>query len=385
MTFTSASEPTNIEWSELQALRRAGWRTDLHGPPPKRVIIADDTWSADQAYRSITQGTALLWRGDFQNARQLLQALARRIDKKKSSAVQTDLDITARFHRHRLQQSQRSQLLNQILVELQDDASIALRRAPDVKLACLAAMGKNDGAQLIPLRMLQGYVGAYEWQKKGVEVPGLPERIHVPHGVYSPLRGEYLQLIQSAPLPSNHRRGFDIGTGSGVLAAIMALRGVSEVIATDINERALACAADNLDRMGLSDQVALVHANLFPQGKADLIVCNPPWLPVKPTSRIELALYDPEHAMLRAYLDGVCRHLEPQGEAWLIMSNLAEALGLRPPRQLQELFHKAGLRVIDKLDTRPVHAKAQDNADPLHEARSVEITSLWRLECNQAP
>src|SRR5690606_27547300 len=120
----------------------------------------------------------------------------------------------------------------------------------------------------------------------GVQIPGLPARIHVPHGVYSPLRGEYLQLVQSAPLPKNHARGFDIGTGSGVLAAIMAMRGISKVIATDINERALACAADNLDRLGLQNQVTLVHTDLFPEGKAGLIVCNPPWLPAKPTSQI---------------------------------------------------------------------------------------------------
>ncbi len=385
MTLTTAFPRIEVEWFENQALRRAAWRVDLHGSPPKRIAIADDTWSADQAYRTITQGTALLWRGDFHNARQLMQALARRIDKKKAAASQSDADVTALFHRHRQQQSQRSQLLNQILIELQDDASIALRRAPDVRAACLAVMGGGNGACLIPLRALQGYIGAYEWQKKGVEIPGLPARIHVPHGVYSPLRGEYLQLVQSAPLPKHHRRAFDIGTGSGVLAAIIALRGVSCVVGTDINERALECAAENIARLGLSHQVALQHTNLFPEGKADLIVCNPPWLPVKPTSRLELALYDPQHAMLRAYLDGLQAHLDPRGEAWLIMSDLAEILGLRPSGQLREMFEAAGLRVIDKLDTRPVHAKAQDSTDPLHKARSMEVTSLWRLECNRAP
>jgi hypothetical protein len=46
------------------------------------VVIADDRTNADVAYRLACEGTALLWRGDFQNARQLLQALARRADHK---------------------------------------------------------------------------------------------------------------------------------------------------------------------------------------------------------------------------------------------------------------------------------------------------------------
>jgi len=37
--------------------------------------------AADTAYRLACEGTGLLWRGDFQNARQMVQALARRIDK----------------------------------------------------------------------------------------------------------------------------------------------------------------------------------------------------------------------------------------------------------------------------------------------------------------
>ncbi|HPH15484.1 MAG TPA: hypothetical protein PLC34_16865, partial [Burkholderiaceae bacterium] len=57
------------------------WRSERGASPPKKVVIADDTTTADAAYRLACEGTALLWRGDFQNARQLLQALARRADK----------------------------------------------------------------------------------------------------------------------------------------------------------------------------------------------------------------------------------------------------------------------------------------------------------------
>jgi len=35
--------------------------------------------------------------------------------------------------------------------------------------------------------------------------------------------------------------------------------------------------------------------------------------------------------------------------------------------------------VLGRVDTRPVHPKAANKADPLHAARAAEVTSLWRL------
>ncbi|MGN6968232.1 methyltransferase, partial [Neisseria sp. P0017.S005] len=79
---------------------------------------------------------------------------------------------------------------------------------------------------------------------------------------------------------------FDIGTGSGVIAAILAKRGIPDIIATDTNPKAIACAIANLERLGLDKAVNIQSIDLFPETCADLIVCNPPWLPAKPTSAI---------------------------------------------------------------------------------------------------
>ena len=73
---------TELSWVEGDAGRSARWQSEAGVAPPKRVVIADDTMNADSAFRLASEGTALLWRGDFQNARQLLQALARRVDRK---------------------------------------------------------------------------------------------------------------------------------------------------------------------------------------------------------------------------------------------------------------------------------------------------------------
>ncbi|PLC51873.1 methyltransferase [Pollutimonas subterranea] len=377
---SSNAEPVHVRWTENEQARSARWYAQNSSAPPKRIITADDTLSADAAYRLISQGTALLWRGDFQNARQLLQALTRRVDKRKKPvpADEAALSPIDTFNRHRLQQSQRSQLLNKLLIELGPDAGIALRRAPDVRDACRAALGETPEPFLLPLRALQGIIGAYEWKKKGVSISALGRRIHVDYGVFSPNRGEYIDLIARAPLPTQEL-AFDIGTGSGVLAAVLAHRGVRKVIATDQDPRALACAEENIAMLDLGGVITLQHADLFPAGRSGLIVCNPPWLPAKPTVAIERAIYDPDNTMLLGFLNGLASHLTPDGEGWLIMSDLAEHLGLRSREFLLEAFTDAGLRVIDRLDARPTHPKATDDADPLHAARSAETTSLWRL------
>jgi methylase of polypeptide subunit release factors len=232
------------------------------------------------------------------------------------------------------------------------------------------------------LRELLGLVGAHEWRRKGVEVPALGpspgNRIHPHYGVFSPVRGEYLDLVAAAPLPSREL-AFDIGTGTGVLAAVLARRGVKRVVATDLDPRALACAADNIDRLGLGGQVELAQADLFPAGTAPLIVCNPPWVPARPSSPLERAIYDEDGRMLRGWLAGLPEHLAPGGEGWLILSDLAEHLGLRAAGEVAALIDSAGLRVVARDGVRPRHPKAGDASDPLHQARARETTWLWRL------
>jgi SAM-dependent methyltransferase len=353
-------------------------------PAPKKVVIADDQTPADVAYRLACEGSALLWRGDFQNARQLLQALARRADHKggkgkHAKPPKVPVSPAAAFHLHRQAQSQRARTLAMLLIPFDADYTIPLRRAPDVRLACNEAYGRPGAPFVASLRELLGLIGAHEWRKNGVEIAALNARIHPHYGVFSPIRGEYLELVHQAPLPDGANLAFDIGTGTGVLAALLAQRGVAKVIATDMDQRALSCARENLQRLGLDDQVELLRADLFPQGRAPLVVCNPPWLPGRPSSSIEYAIYDPDSRMLKGFLGGLADHLAPGGEGWLILSDLAEHLDLRPREQLLALIEAAGLTVIERHDVRPTHPRASDPGDPLHAARAAEVTSLWRL------
>ena len=410
-TTTQQAATPMIHWTEAGKEHTAIWRSERGAPPPKKVVIADDTMPADTAYRLACAGTGLLWRGDFQNAKLLLAAMARRIDKvpdRKKRKTVKDLAAEALaaatpgavFHLHRQAQAQRARVLSCVLIPFAADYAITLRRAPDAKLACAEAWGEPEGsgalnqmalASVATLRELMGITSAHEWRKKGIEIAALGKigstannRIHPHYGVFSPVRGEYIQLVNRAEFPPSFFErikfvAFDIGTGTGVLAAVLARREVTHVVATEIDPRALACARENLTKLGVIEHVKLQQVDLFPEGKASLIVCNPPWLPARPSSPIERAVYDEGGLMLKGFLAGLASHLAPNGEGWLLLSDLAEHLGLRTRKELEDMIKAGGLKVLNRTDVHPEHPKAEDSSDPLYAARSKEVTSLWRL------
>lgn len=383
-----------IQWQENGELFFARWHSENGMLPHKRIQIGDDTITADQAYRYACEGTAILYQGDFQNARQLLQALVRRVERpskksqrleKKNSVspvVRNPIDI---FNQYRLAQSQRARILGMILVRIHADHTIPLRRAPDVRQACQEVYGTQTQSYVVSLRELLGVISAHEWRKKGVPISlgrGGEIRIHPHYGVFSPVRGEYIDLVLNAPLPKALQASstaFDIGVGSGVLSVLLASRQIERIVATDQDDRAMNCAKENIERLNFANRISVEKADLFPQGKAALIVCNPPWLPARPSSPLEHAVYDPDSQMLKGFLVGLKDHLLPGGEGWLVLSDLAEHLGLRSREQLLSWIEDADLKVIDRMEIKPRHPKASDLTNPLYVARSREMTSLWRL------
>ena len=385
-----ATEKQYVQWHENETLRNARWLSESNQVPPARIVLVDDNTTADEAYRWACEGTSMLWCGDFHNARQLLQAITRRIERteqrkiskaaKSGQPTAESLVIPNLFHQQRQAQAQRSRVLSRLLLALDAGYVSTLRRAPDVSAACTAAFGELDEPCLISFRDVQGALGAAQWRAKGVPITGLDVSIFPHYGVFAPTRHEYVQLMLDAPLPAAHDVALDIGTGTGLLAIILAQRGVKQVIATDLNPRALTCAKENFTALELT-AVQLQQADLFPTAAplANLVVCNPPWLPAKPSSPLEYAVYDANSAMLRGFVQGAKQHLAEQGEVWLILSDLAEHLQLRTREELLGWFAEAGLAVKYRLDTEPKHGRSQDKTDPLFAARSAEITSLWCL------
>ena len=123
---------------------------------------------------------------------------------------------------------------------------------------------------------------------------GLP--FHVDDRVLVP-RSPFAELIANRfepwVVPDGVERILEIGTGSGCIAVALARAFPgSRVVATDISPDALAVAARNVSRHALADRIELVETDLFAglEGQFDLIVSNPPYVPVD-----DVATFPPEY------------------------------------------------------------------------------------------
>ena len=148
------TEKQYVQWQDNQTTRNTRWLSESNQPPPARIVIVDDQTTADEAYRFACEGTSMLWRGDFHNARQLLQALTRRIERteqrkaskaaKSAKPVVDTAVIPNLFHQQRLVQAQRARVLSRLLLELDVGYVSRLRRAPGFVYFGLTTYG-TDG------------------------------------------------------------------------------------------------------------------------------------------------------------------------------------------------------------------------------------------------
>ncbi|GAA1662312.1 methylase [Citricoccus zhacaiensis] len=383
----------SLTWEQAGVTASARWWSANGRPAPQKLVVVDDRLTTVQAVKYAAQGTAMLWLGDFHNAKQILSAIDRRLAKGRTGdaaprAVISDADA---FYRLRQARAQRSRMMSLILVPLTFDApegaaSVPLPRAPRVgpavEFAYAQQPGFGVGHAVVSLQELSGVQSAYQWYVTGIDIPAVNGRIHPHYGTFLPTRHEYVDLVAQAPL-SNLELAFDVGTGTGLLAAVLVNRGVKKVVGTDIHQRAVDCANENFARLGLQEAAEAQLISMFPDGRAPLVVCNPPWLPGSAATTLDAAVYDPGSTMLLQFLNGLTDHLADDGEGWLVLSDLAELLGLRSRQLLLDAIDQAGLDVIDRLDTAPRHQRAADRSDLLHAARSREVTSLWRLRAKR--
>jgi SAM-dependent methyltransferase len=341
------------------------WHSESGEPAPARLSPVDDRLNANAALQRVRRGEYLLYTGDFHNAKQLLGAIGRRL-----SSPPPARSLLEAFRAERRSRQLEHETLSRIVVALDRSYRLGLARAPDVAEACRQVWGEPEtDTTVVPLKQLLGMLGAAEWRRKGLAVPGLTDL---------PTRTDYAELLLSVPNVKG-KRVFDVGTGTGVLSFLLLQRGAASVVATDCDVRAVHCARENANQLGLSPRFRVVEADLFPEGRADLVVSNPPWIPEPPKNRVDRAVFDEDSRFLQRFLEGLTAHLEPGGEGLLILSNLAVLLGLRPQGWLEEQLARCGLTVKWTRATPARHSKAKDRSDPLHAARSREVTTLYCL------
>ncbi len=152
-------------------------------------------------------------------------------------------------------------------------------------------------------------------------------------------RPETEHLIEAA-LPHAHGRVLDIGTGSGAIAVTLALESHARVFATDISFEALRIARANATRLGAA--VDFVQSDLASAiaGPFDLIVSNPPYVPLGDSLAPEVRDHEP-HVALFAGEDGleIYRRLIPEAAGLLKPGGrLAMELGYRSLEAVESMM-----------------------------------------------
>ena len=356
--------------------RSAGFITESGAPEPTGLTLIDDETRADDALRMLRAGATLLWVGDYRNGRNLLGALKRRL--KQPAQPPSTKDLSDRWRQQRAVTRTAAELLGGLLVVVEPSGQLNLRHAPETGVAVGLAWGRADGPRVVAFNTLIGALGAAEWTRKGMEVPGLCGRLEPRYGVFSPTRHAYVALVTH--LDVEGKSVLDVGCGTGVLGFVLLQRGARSVVATDLDPRAVECASHNAALLGLDVHFQAVEADLFPEGeRADCVVFNAPWVPEAPRTRLDRGVFDEDGATLRRFLATVPNHLSEDGVAALLISDLPERLGLRDRGDIERTAAESGLQVLSTTDTPAAHGRAQDSSDPLHEARAAERIKMLVL------
>ena len=419
------------------------------------IVVNNDT-SANEALRILRKSDTdcLVYQGHYGNALQLLSSIKRRYrdrNAKTSSSSFTATTVNEQWQLHRQRVREEAELQNRLLVQVQPDHSLdsTLTGTPrfvppllrtvlgsdtaSASTNTISSTSSTEQAYLVPLKQILVWNGSEQYRQKGIFVPQLDNVIFPGNDVYPPTRQEYLELLPRLPSPSSlssslsppdhkdsrshHNRSsnrnnevvvMDVGTGTGILAAILLHQNPEAfAICTDINPKAIACARDNLERLGFSDRVELHTTNLFATNtdnnhqvtNVDVLVCNPPWIPGTADTWLDRAVFDDDDSsMLYGFLDGAAAHLQKaDSEAWLILSDLAELLQLRSRDELLQRIHDGGLEIVETKHAKakatkpaprsPKKRRRKEDRDPLPlvtAARQKETTNFYRLRKRQS-
>lgn len=146
-------------------------------------------------------------------------------------------------------------------------------------------------------------------------------------GVYPP--SEDTLLLLECLEDVEGRSVLEMGCGTGIIALHCASAG-AEVTAVDVNPRAVACARANAERNGMSVKVLLSDLFQEVQGRFEVILFNPPYLPGEARECIDLSWAGGQDgvAVLARFLSAARGHLSPGGSIYLLLSSLMDEAAL---------------------------------------------------------
>lgn len=269
-------------------------------------------------------------------------------------------------------------LSHHLLLEVSNH-KLVVRKAPQI--GWLKELYPEQNDFFLPFPEVQGLNSSWQWQEKGIHIPQLKRKINPYYGTYFPTRFEHIELFDKflSGYTGSKKQAVDVGIGSGVLSLLLQKYDFESIIGTDTNPNALIGVQKMLGEG--ESTITLRSGDLFANSNRsfDLIVFNPPWIPMKQKSKgIDAAIYYDDQLFTR-FFNQAEGYLKENGKLVLIFSNLAK---LMDEKAVHPIAHELKVNQrFKKVDLLTLKVKPQsDKTKRVAQWRDEEVVELWVLE-----
>lgn len=147
---------------------------------------------------------------------------------------------------------------------------------------------------------------------------------------------------------NNFKMALDVGTGTGCIACMVAKHTQCQIIGLDISTEALQTALDNASRLNLYNKAIFrksdIFSNVKPNEKFDIIISNPPYIPISEKSKIQPEVsFEPELALYAKDDKGLEYYEKIISEAPKILNNggyLIFEVGMGQAQYVKKIFEE---------------------------------------------
>lgn len=154
---------------------------------------------------------------------------------------------------------------------------------------------------------------------------------------------------------NNYKLALDVGTGTGCIACMIAQYSLAQVIGLDISSEALQIALNNASRLNLYNKAIFrksdIFSNVKENEKFDIIVSNPPYIPLKEKANIQKEVtFDPDLALYTNDEKGLEFYEKISKDAHKVLNHkghIAFEIGLGQSEEVKNILEKNNFENIE--------------------------------------
>lgn len=346
-------------------------------PPPIQLnsatISFHKTSSINATITTILAGEQILINDFYSDGLLLVKSLQDYLTKKHS---------TNSFQHQREYRTEYRALSNLILLEIQSHKLI-VKKAPQI--GWLKKLYPDETKFYLSFSQIQGLNSAWQWYINGISIPGIRNKIHPYYGVYFPTRFEHIQLFDHwlKYYTGTKKFAIDIGIGCGVLSLLLIKHGFQKSFGTDINPNAIIGLAESMGDTKLSRMIDIEMGHLFCNydKKIELIVFNPPWIPIPKgeiVENLDEAIYYHEKLFSEFFIEAESRLL-PDAKIAILFSNIAQITNSTDQHPIEQELLTGGRYKLVNCFKRTVKDASEKTTRNQH-WRATEEVELWILK-----